>query len=284
MTFPRRFFLQNVLQLHQQRWLILRVDSLALWKIINGGCRFDPKKSKRELFQRIFALVIFWYGVSRYALTPLIVALSSGHSDITRFRPWSPIATGNHLNRAEKIQMCSDDWHRWRFGSAFRHFGTHFAESFRMSKSSWMMDPIHSCEMPSCSAIDLAELRRSSKISSWIWSIISGVVSVLGRRGRGASQVEKSPRLNWATQFLTVAYDGACSSNVSVIIAWISFGTLPCRKKKLDHSCCWNRARRLTCSLPASATRKDLQFGTWTDPSFQRHYRFRPTTSGSRSG
>jgi len=22
--------------------------------------------------------------------------------------------------------------------------------------------------------------------------------------------VEKSPRLNWATQFLTVAYDGAC--------------------------------------------------------------------------
>jgi len=29
------FFLQNVLQLHQQRWIILRVGSLALWKIIN---------------------------------------------------------------------------------------------------------------------------------------------------------------------------------------------------------------------------------------------------------
>jgi len=41
---------------------------------------------------------------------------------------------------------------------------------------------------------------------------------------------------------------------------------------------------RLTCFLSASVTRKDLQFGTWTDPSFQRHYRFRPTTSGSRSG
>jgi len=40
------------------------------------------------------------------------------------------------------------------------------------------------------------------------------VVTVLGRPGRGASQVEKSPRLNWATQFLTVAYDGACSPNV----------------------------------------------------------------------
>jgi hypothetical protein len=35
--------------------------------------------------------------------------------------------------------------------------------------------------MPSYSAIDLAEIRRSSKISSWIWSIISGVVTVVGR-------------------------------------------------------------------------------------------------------
>jgi len=42
--------------------------------------------------------------VSRYTATPLmIVALSPGHSDITRFRPWSPIAAGNHLNEAEKI-------------------------------------------------------------------------------------------------------------------------------------------------------------------------------------
>jgi len=49
------------------------------------------------------ALGIFWGGVSRYGATPLIVALSPGHSDITRFRPWSPIATGNHLDRAEKI-------------------------------------------------------------------------------------------------------------------------------------------------------------------------------------
>jgi len=42
-------------------------------------------------------------GVNRYAVTPLIAALSPGHSDITRFCPWSPIATGNYLDRAEKI-------------------------------------------------------------------------------------------------------------------------------------------------------------------------------------
>jgi len=41
--------------------------------------------------------------VSRYTATPLIVALSLGHSDITRFRPWSPIATENHLDHAKKI-------------------------------------------------------------------------------------------------------------------------------------------------------------------------------------
>jgi len=167
-------------------------------------------------------------------------------------------------------------------------FGTHFAESFRMSKSSWMTDSTRSREMPSFSAIDLAEIRQSSKISSWIWSIISWVVTVLGRPGRGATQVEKSQGLNWATQFLTVAYDGACSPNVSIRMAWISFGALPSRKKKtswqLTSRCCWNRALRLTCFLSATVKRKDLQFVTWTDPSFQRHYRFRPTTLGSRSG
>jgi len=191
--------------------------------------------------------------------------------------------------RRKNSKSCSDDWHRWHFLSIFRHFGTNFVESFHMSKSSWMMEPTHSCGMPSFSAIDLAKIRRSSKVSSWIWSIISVVVTVLGRHGQGASQVEKSPRLNWSTQFLTVAYDCACSPNVSVRMAWISFGALPCRRgggtwSQLASRCCWNRVRRLTCFLSASVTRKDLEFGTWTDPSFQRHFWFRPTTTGSRSG
>ena len=67
--------------------------------------RMQSRSQKIEatiFFQRIFALGIFWGGVSRYAATPFIVTLSPGHSDITRFRPWSPIAIGNHLDRAEK--------------------------------------------------------------------------------------------------------------------------------------------------------------------------------------
>ena len=61
-------------------------------------------------------------------------------------------------------------------------------------------------------------------------------VHCLGSPGRGTSQVEISPHLKWATQFLKVPYNGACSPNVSVRMAWISFGTLPCRKRKLDGS------------------------------------------------
>ena len=115
-------------------------------------------------------------GVSRYAATPLIVALSPGHSDITRFRPWSPFAPDRKSfgSRRKNSKICSDDWHRWCLWFVFGHFGSHFAESFRMSKSSWMMDPTRSHEMPSCSAIDLAEIRRSSKINSWSWSITLG--------------------------------------------------------------------------------------------------------------
>ena len=146
---------------------------------------------------------------------------------------------GSHWKNSES---CSDDWHHWHFWPAFRHIGTHFVESFCMSKSSWMMDPTRSREMPSCSAIDLAEIRSSPKISSWIWSKISGVVTVLVRPGRGASQVEKSPRLNWSTM-----------ANVPLIFLseWRKFPSAPCRKKKTwwqpASRCCWNRARRHTC-------------------------------------
>ena len=74
--------------------------------------------------------------MSRYAATPLIVALSPGHSDITRFRPWSPIATGNHLDRAEKIPNVAQTTGTVEDFIRIQALGTHFAESFRMYKSS----------------------------------------------------------------------------------------------------------------------------------------------------
>jgi len=74
---------------------------LSLWKIINEeDAVLIPR---RELFQRIFALEIFCGGVSRYAATPIFVALSPSHSDLTRIRTWSRNATRNHLDRAAEI-------------------------------------------------------------------------------------------------------------------------------------------------------------------------------------
>jgi hypothetical protein len=50
-------------------------------------------------------------GVSRYAAIQSIIALSLGPSDIARFRPWSAIAKGNHLDRAKRknSKRFSDD-------------------------------------------------------------------------------------------------------------------------------------------------------------------------------
>jgi hypothetical protein len=74
---PSAFLLQNVFNLHQQKLVILRVESLALWKITSEqNAVLIDKKSRPEVFQPIFALGIFWVGLSRYAATPLTVSLS----------------------------------------------------------------------------------------------------------------------------------------------------------------------------------------------------------------
>jgi len=44
------FILQNVLQLNQQRSVILRVDSVALWKIMNGEDAVLIPKNRGENF------------------------------------------------------------------------------------------------------------------------------------------------------------------------------------------------------------------------------------------
>jgi hypothetical protein len=188
-----------------------------------------PPKSRRERFQQIFALGIFRGGVSRYAAIPLIVTLYPGHSDITTFRPWSPIATGNHLDRDKRknYESCSNDWHGWCFRCGVRHFGATWRRgSACPNLHEWWTKPAH----VRCAVAQLLIYPNfgwgSSKISYWISSIISAVVTLFDRPWQRATKVEKSPHLNWVSQFMTLAYDGACSPNVSVRIAWISYGAL----------------------------------------------------------
>ena len=61
---PTAFFLQKVLQLPQQRYVILHVDSLALWKLINeGDAVFITKKKAGEKFERILVISEFLGGM-----------------------------------------------------------------------------------------------------------------------------------------------------------------------------------------------------------------------------
>ena len=69
-----------------------------------GVCRLDPKKIEARNYTAEFCTRNFGGGgVSHYAATPVIVALSPGHSAITRFLPWSPIATIYLSDCAQKI-------------------------------------------------------------------------------------------------------------------------------------------------------------------------------------
>ena len=65
---PAAFSLQKVLQLHQQRYVKLRADSLALWKLINEEDAVLIPKNRGENFSSGFLhLECFWGAVSRYA-------------------------------------------------------------------------------------------------------------------------------------------------------------------------------------------------------------------------
>jgi len=185
------------------------------------------QKIKAQNFQRIFAIGIFLFRgelLFHHYIECYIVSGSFWYNQV------SYMVTNrdkkSFRSPRKNSKYCSGDWPRWRSWPAFRHLVNHFAESFRMPKS--------------------------SKISSTIWSIITEVVTVSGRPGRGAKQMEKSQRLNWVTQISTVAYDGDCSPHVSVRIAWIFFCGLSCRKKnwrKLTSPRFINCARHLKSSF-----------------------------------
>jgi len=96
--------------------------------------------------------------------------------------------------------------------------------------------------------------------------IISGLVTVLDRPGRGAPQMEKSPRSSWATQFLTVAHDGHVP--LTFLSEWGEFPSAACLERG-EKNLMTGRVTMLLKSrvsldmLPfSSVTRKYLQFGT----------------------
>ena len=148
-----------------------------------------------------------------------------------------------------------------------------------------MIDPTHSRAMTSWSAINLSEIQLSSKINSWIWSIISGVVKIFWS-SRTSRITGRKIMFNMGHQVLNGGIQWSIFPNVSIRIVWISFGPLPFRKKFDDNSRLdvVEMARVVWHPFSASVTRRNLQFGTRIDPSFHQHYRLHPTTFRRRSG
>jgi hypothetical protein len=106
------------------------------------------------------------------------------------------------------------------------------------------------------------------------------------RSGRGISQVEKSPPLNWETQILMVAYDKACSPNVCR--NGVNFlQRIALQEKEKLMTACVSMLLKLRTSpdmLPFSLCNKKTCNSAHEENSSFQLYRFRPTTSASRSG
>ena len=76
---------------------------MALWKIINKEDAVLIPKNWGENFPEDFCTSNFLGRVEPLCRHSIGCSLSPDHSDITSFRPWSPIATRNHLALAEEI-------------------------------------------------------------------------------------------------------------------------------------------------------------------------------------
>ena len=168
-------FPSNVLQLHQQRWVILCVDSLAFWKIINEEDVVLIPKDRGENFLADFCTRKFleWgEPLCRHS----IVALSPGYSDITRLHPWC------HQSRQEII---------WIAPKVFQKLLRRLPQLTFFIRVQAFRDPIRgelphiqifmndgpnpSREMPVAQLLIQPKSGGLPRLASEIWQIISGV-------------------------------------------------------------------------------------------------------------
>jgi len=170
--------------------------------------------------------------VSRCAATPLIVALSAGHSDTTRFRPRSPIAPDRKSfgwrlrEKKKKSKSCSDD----RLASLTFLISV---QTFRYPLRRELPHvQIFMKDGPNPITWDAQSLsywfsRNPAIFQDYLVNLINNFWDghCFGTSRTKRITGGKSPRLNCATQFLTVAYDGACYPSIS---EWRAFPSAPC--------------------------------------------------------
>jgi hypothetical protein len=168
--------------------------------------------------------------MSSYTATPLIVALSPGQ----RYNRVSSMVHNRDRKSFGSRRKITDFA---QTNDAVDVFGPRSGISRTTSRRAlkclnihhwWNQVPHLRCPVPQSMSLPKSGT-LSPKISSRILSIISGMFTIFGRPGRGITQVEISPPLKLASQFLTVAYYAVRSPNVSVRMSWNSLGAMPCR-------------------------------------------------------
>jgi len=165
MTFPWCFSF-SVLQLHQQRWVILHVASLALSKMISEEDAVLIPKNRGENFSSRF-LHLEFFGAGWAAMLPF-------HWLLLCFRVIviQPGFVHGHQSWQEIL---------WIVLKKFQKLLRQLAPLTFLVRVQAFQDPLHGelphvqifmndgpnplSEMPSCSAIDLTEIWWSSKIS-----------------------------------------------------------------------------------------------------------------------
>ena len=90
----------------------------------------------------------------------MIVALSPDSSDIIGLRPWLPIATGSNLGAPKHFKLLLRRMAPLTFVIRVQAFRDNLRGE--LPHIQIFMIPNRSLEMPSCSAINLAEIRLSS--------------------------------------------------------------------------------------------------------------------------
>ena len=135
------------------------------------------------------------------------------------FAGWSPLffhfwqsrnAVETFGLRFNLFKQCSEVVMRFRFCFTASKRGTHLAVSFLMPNFSCRIFCMRSVEMSTMSANSLIFTRRSAH-GSWIFLIISAVVTSVGRLGFSSSKAHVQTRLNSLNQYLMVVIEGAWS-------------------------------------------------------------------------
>ena len=168
-----------------------------------------------------------------YAASPLIVALSSCHSDITKFHPWLPKSFGSRRKIPDLISRLAP----LSFLIRVQAFRDPLREDFlhvQIFKNDGLKPLTWDAQL-----LSYWFSRNPVVFQYWLVNLINNlrVGHCFGSSRARRITVGKITTFKLNHPVLTVAYDDDCSPNVSVRMAWISFGALPCRNKDLMIAC-----------------------------------------------